>query len=370
MEAADEKDKEVAMKTKLVYVLTCNPERHYIEQALISVFSARYWNPDAHIALIVDDLTDQLLEGRRSLLEYISEKIVVPFADPALSSVYRSRWIKTSVRQFVKGRYLFIDCDTIIAGSLESLDQIDIEVGAVPDSLLSVKEYCKRMFDPVDNRAKLVGYDLSKEEYYFNSGVMLVGESERCYKLYELWHSYWLRFAEKGLLADQPTLARANIEMNHLIKTMDVRYNCIVYTQNTFTREAKILHISSYRNPSFIFSDKVLSYVRENGLKNEWLVSSILNPCSTFLPFDYDVLHSNRKQRRKWKKEITFSSKGYGDTIDASFEDFPMKSSFRCIVVGLMRFKWYKIGAELWMLWKRRQGLSHREKIKDNVCRK
>ena len=359
------------MKTKLVYVLTCAPEQHYIEQALISVFSARHWNPDSYIVLIVDDLTDRLLVGKRlEMLDYVSEKIVVPFEDETLSPMYRSRWIKTSVRQLVKGRYLFIDCDTVVSAPLDSVDQLEMEVGAVPDALIPVRDYSKSMFAPIDDRAKMVGYDLNNEEYHFNSGVMLVGENEQSYKLYELWHSYWLTHVEEKLLADQPTLARANVEMNHIIQPIDVRYNCIVYTQNVYTREAKILHISSYRNPSFIFSDKVLRYVQENGLKNEWLIYTILNPCSTFLPFDYEVLHSNRKQRRAWRNEIAFSSKGYGDVIDSSFEDFPMQSRFRWVVVGLFRVKWNRLSARLWMLWKRMHVWSHRAMIKDNVCRK
>ena len=62
------------MQTKLVYVLTCAPEATYIEQALISIWSARYHNPDAHIVLLVDDLTNQLLVGKRAeVLEYITE---------------------------------------------------------------------------------------------------------------------------------------------------------------------------------------------------------------------------------------------------------------------------------------------------------
>ena len=65
------------MKTKLVYVLTCAPEATYIEQALMAVFSARHWNPDAHIVLIVDEKTDRLLIGNRGrILQYITEKIV------------------------------------------------------------------------------------------------------------------------------------------------------------------------------------------------------------------------------------------------------------------------------------------------------
>ena len=78
------------MQTKLVYVLTCASEKHYIEQALIAVFSARHWNPEACIVLLVDDKTDALLVGKRSeILDYVSEKIVVPFENATLSPMYR-----------------------------------------------------------------------------------------------------------------------------------------------------------------------------------------------------------------------------------------------------------------------------------------
>ena len=98
------------MQTKLVYVLTCTPEATYIEQALISIWSARYHNPDAHIVLLLDDKTNELLVGKRAeVLEYVTEKVVVPFEDANATMMCRSRWIKTQVRQLVKGDFLFID---------------------------------------------------------------------------------------------------------------------------------------------------------------------------------------------------------------------------------------------------------------------
>lgn len=359
------------MKTKLVYVLTCAEDEYYIEQALMSVFSARHWNPETYIVLLVDDQTNCLLVGKRAeILNYISEKIVVPFEDATLSPVYRSRWIKTSVRQLVRGRFLYIDCDTIVKDSLDSIDEIQAIIAAVPDALLSVDEYSNSMFSPINKRAKIVGYDLAKERYHFNGGVLLVEENELAYQLFELWHFYWKFFAQEKLMADQPSLAKANIEMKHLIQPMDLVFNCIVYTQNNFTRQAKILHISSYRNPSYLFTKKVLDYVRNNGLKNQWIIDSILNPCATFLPFDYDVLHSDKRQRKVWIKEIVAFSKGYGKTIDSSFNDFPMQSRFRGVIVGLMRIKWNGLSAVLWVFWKRRHVWLKRLEIKDNVCRK
>ena len=130
------------MKTKLVYVLTCAPEATYIEQALISIWSARYHNPDAHIVLLVDDKTDQLLVGKRAeVLEYITEKVVVPFEDVNATMMYRSRWIKTQVRDLVQGDLLFIDCDTIVNHSLDELDVLQCEVGAVCESNLPIVEF-------------------------------------------------------------------------------------------------------------------------------------------------------------------------------------------------------------------------------------
>ena len=59
------------MKTSLVYVLTSSPSDLFYEQTLVSVWSARYWNPYMKIVLLVDDLTDETLVGNRTLFKRI-----------------------------------------------------------------------------------------------------------------------------------------------------------------------------------------------------------------------------------------------------------------------------------------------------------
>lgn len=359
------------MRTKLVYVLTCAPEKYYIEQALMSMFSARHWNPYAHIVLIVDDLTDKLLVGKRAeLLDYVSEKIVVPFDDASLSMMYRSRFIKTSVRQLIQGRFLFIDCDTIVCGDLSEIDTFDCEIGAVWESHLPVRDYCKPLFEYDQSCTLKLGVDLETEGVYYSSGVILADDTGVAKKLFQLWHSCWEESTALGMGIDQPALAKANVMLGRVVQRIPDVYNCIVFTKNNFTRQAKILHISSYRNPSYLFSKKVLEYVRNNGLKNHWIVDSIMRPCASFLPFDFDILYSTRKQRKEWIKEIAYFSSGYGKTIDASFADFPMKSHLRLVVIVLLRGKCNLFAAWLWMLWRRIFVWRHRKTIKDNVCRK
>lgn len=155
------------MKTKLVYVLTCAAEAYYIEQALMSIYTARHYNPEAQIILITDDLTDGLLCGTRGqLLRYITEKVVVPFEDASLSMMYRSRWLKTSVRGLISGDFLFIDTDTIINGSLASIDFCGANVAAVWESHLPVAQFNAAMVEEIRPKAQALGWDIDKEEYY------------------------------------------------------------------------------------------------------------------------------------------------------------------------------------------------------------
>lgn len=310
------------MKTKLVYVLTCAPEATYIEQALMAVFSARHWNPDAHIVLMVDDKTDALLTGKRGeILNYISEKIVVPFEDESLTPMFRSRWIKTQVRQLIKGDFLFVDSDTICQRPLSDIDNFDCEVGAVLESHLPVSEFCDALHRSAQNANEIIGVDIDAEKLYYSSGVLLVKDTRKTHKLYELWHRYWKEGNDIGLKIDQPSLAKANRETGHIIQQIPDSYNCILFTQTSGTREAHVLHIAAYRNPSFLFTNKVLNYVKVNGIGNEWLQKMILHPCATIMPFDYIIKHSTYKERRTWNKELAEAWKGYGEHIDANYAD-------------------------------------------------
>lgn len=357
------------MKTKIVYVLTSAPEATYIEQALMSVYSARHYNPAATIVLVVDEKTDALLIGKRGeILNYISEKIVVPFEDETLTPMFRSRWIKTQVRQLIKGDFLFIDSDTIIQKSLANIDTFDCEVGAVLESHLPVCEFCESLYEKAKEYNKIIGVDLDAEKLYFSSGVLFVRDTKKTHRLYELWHQYWQNGNGDGVKIDQPSLAKANREVGHIIKRIPDTYNCIMFTQPVFVREAHILHISSYRNPSFLFADRVLNYVRENGLENEWLRKMILNPCATMMPFDYRIKHSTYSERRMWRRELAEAWRGYGENIDVTYTDFPMQSRFRNYVLRLMQKRYTSLGMLCWLI-ERRLHIARR-KIKINECQK
>lgn len=355
------------MKTKLVYVLTCAEEGTYIEQALISAYSARYHNPDAHIVLIVDDKTNELLVGMRAeVLEYITEKIVIPFEDTTLMPMYRSRYIKTQVRELVAGDLLFIDSDTVINQSLEEIDQCPYDVAAVPESNLQISEFHPDIYKKMCESADKLRWNYVGEEYYFSSGVIYAKDTPKAHQLFQLWHQYWQEGLNLEVRIDQPSLAKANIECGHVIQLIDNHWNCIMFTYPRMAKEAYILHFAAYRNMSFLFSKRVLGYIKENGL-TEYVKDYIKHPCNSYIPFDSEFYHYKLKDYIKCYNILEKGVKNYAMYIDATFADYSPKN----VVYKFLRSGFYKLAITTLLILKwRRTRLNKKYKCIENICAK
>lgn len=341
------------MKTKLVYVLTCAPEATYIEQALMAVWSARYHNPKAHIVLLTDDKTDELLAGvRGELLNYVTEKIVVPF-DADKNMHYRSRWLKTSVRKLVKGDYLFIDCDTITMCDLSHIELVNAEVAMVRDENINIADEDYAAAKPMIENCKKIGFDVTKEKYYFNSGVMYVKDTQTTHKLYERWHELWREGVAKGINLDQPTFAKANYDMGHPVMLLEDRWNCIVQTQIVEVYSAYILHF--WHSISFLYFDRVLDYIKEHGL-TDVIKYYVLHSTETFLPSDNRIYLYTCKNYFRFYRLLKHSLRDYSRHIKGGYEDFKMHMRSDKIIIWLLEhncisvasmliilFKWYRV---------------------------
>lgn len=335
------------MRTKLVYVLTCSVEKYYIEQALMAVYSARYYNPTACIVLLMDNETNDLLIGTRSLLlDYISEKKVIRLSDE-MSMIERSRWLKTSVRNIIDGDFLFVDTDTIVTQQLNEIDTLTCDIGAVLDSHLTVAEFPDYMIQDVSFRAKICSWNLKDVDHYYSSGVLFVRDNESTRKFYEKWHSYWLDSCQKKLFIDQPAMTKANLEMN-LICQIEGVWNCIMYMKPLFVKFAKILHFTALNNESFLFSERVLNKLRTDGL-NDYLISNILSPTQSFFPYlreDF-VFFKFFKTLKLVSKNIRM----YGENIDPLYEDLNIKSRLGGYIKSFYQHRIYYFPTFLWMLW-------------------
>lgn len=340
------------MKTKLVYVLTCAPESNYIEQALVSIYTAKHYNPDAIIVLIVDDLTDGLLTDKRSeILEYITEKKVIEL-NKNLPIPERSRFLKTIMREYVQGDFLYVDCDTIITSSLAEVDEFTCDLGAALDSNVPISQFHKSSYENLDRDAHLMGWNLSLEEYYFSSGVFFCKDTELSKSFFEKWHYYWSEGLNKGRGSDQPSLAMANIVMNHPIQLLDNVWNCIMYTKPDFDYESKILHFSSYKNMSYIFSNAFLEKVKTDGIQHDFIQFSILQPFKTYIPFTNRISNFRIKDYIKLLKEVYNTTKMLSKTLNPPYEPYLSESGIYGQVKWLFEKHLFFIGSLIFIMFK------------------
>ena len=105
------------------------------------------------------------------------EKITVDF-NPEIGNKQCSRWIKTNLREYVKGDFLFIDTDTVITDKLDEIDDWDIDIGMVYDlNRITPTTFHKKLFEKVYHQALPVGVP------YYNSGVsfspIILDDTER-----------------------------------------------------------------------------------------------------------------------------------------------------------------------------------------------
>lgn len=228
------------MKTKLLYVLVSSESDIYLEQAYISMMSARHQMPDVKITLVTDNQTDKTLVGnRKKILDLINEKIIkdLPFG---LSGQKRSRILKTSCRNLVNGDFLFIDCDTIVLKPLDEIDFYPHELAACRDShaFFTNNPYRKMCID----HCRSLGCNIENENEYFNSGVILARDTKIVHSFYEEWNKNWEFGVTKHVFMDQPSFARTNLEFNHLITKLDDVWNCQIIHGVKYIQDAKILH--------------------------------------------------------------------------------------------------------------------------------
>lgn len=332
------------MKTKLVYVLTCAPEATYIEQALISIWSARYHNPDAHILLLTDNKTNDLLIGSRGeVLQYVTEKIIIPFDDDKTMH-YRSRWLKTSIRRLVDGDYLFIDCDTIIRCELSHIENVDADIAMVRDENINIADEVFAAAKPMIDNCKVVGLDITQEKYYFNSGVMYVKDTSLTHQLYNRWHELWQDGVNKGINLDQPTFAKANVDMGHPVVLLEDKWNTIVQSQIEDVYSAYILHF--WHSVSFLFDKHVMKYLRENGL-SDVIKYYILHPTETFLPSDNHIYYYKGKDYLRFYKVLKSTLKTYAKYIDSSFSEVEKCLPYAQYVKRLLQYKFYNLASML-----------------------
>lgn len=228
------------MQTKIVYTLVSSDNDYYLEQAYVSMCSVKYHEPFAEIVLVVDSLTKKTFAGERNkLLKFVNDIVEVEL-DKRYDAKKRSRILKSSVRKYVKGKFLYVDSDTLIVSSLNHIDQFCSGVSACYDSHSLFRDNPYRRM--CIKHGKLLEWPIEYAEEYFNSGVILVDDSESSYRFYERWSNLLLKSFDLGIDMDQPSFAKANYELGNVVKRLDDVWNCQLRHGIKYLNKACIIH--------------------------------------------------------------------------------------------------------------------------------
>ena len=112
------------MKTKILYILASSQSDIFWEQTFLSITSLRKTNPSVKVALLMDNITySTLAETRAMLLKIIDEPVVISL-DNVISNKEKSRVLKTNMRNYVDGDFLYIDSDALILSDLSTIDDV------------------------------------------------------------------------------------------------------------------------------------------------------------------------------------------------------------------------------------------------------
>lgn len=267
---------------KIVYVHIGTEKKEYLNMLKISVASVRKHMPNIEIDILTDNETGLFLK-KCEFLSGGNTVIMCVEVPKELTTVEKSRYLKTNLRNFVSGDFLYIDSDTVVCCDL-SQTEAKHSVSLVLDENRLLNEQDDGG-DFIRERALMRGYDLSSYYNYYNSGVMLIKDDETAKLFFNKWHEEWDKTRKPGMHQDQFSLNWINKNMD-IIAELDGSFNCQAtasYKGIEYLRNAKILHYFSLQNAGiYKLNDiKILS----DELTSEFIDSIIDHPEKAFRKF-------------------------------------------------------------------------------------
>lgn len=277
------------MAIKFVYALVSGEKDYYAEQAMVSMHSLRRHNPDSHIVLATDDETmDVVKRHGLPIMDYVSEFVTINSPE-GFTPVQRSRYVKTLIRRYIKGDFLYLDCDTVILGSLKALENFE---GDVAGTLFRHIKHWEKGVLP-DRLVEFYNKTKIKEEldfeFYCNGGVIYCKDNEKGHRLFEAWHNCWLESSTKyGYDFDQMNLWRANVMSGNIMTELPGEYNCqMIYINRVleYIYDCKVFHYQTFADHCTFIAFKrpeVLERIRQNGITPD-IEEAIRNPMREYL---------------------------------------------------------------------------------------
>ncbi len=230
---------------KVVYAIVAGPKSPFLDWATVSILLTKNLHKDFPIVLCTDDQTLAFIKKtNHKILGLIDEISCIQAFDGTPRE--RSRWVKTNIRQNVRGDFIYIDADAIPVGPLDRLYQHDADMAATNELTMP-----HTIVNWYEDACTCLNWQYSRD-HYFNSGIFFLRDSERGRHFGTMWNKKWLQWREhdkSGISADQPSFNSSLIELDVQMHLLPRRYNVFMLHPNVCEKDPRIFHYPASIRP-------------------------------------------------------------------------------------------------------------------------
>ncbi|MEY3050515.1 MAG: hypothetical protein RLY31_300 [Bacteroidota bacterium] len=185
----------------LVFILCTEGRDSYPEATATAIQSVRYSNPNLPVQVVTDPRSYRVVKEKHPVLSSLPDnwKVVNGVEGEPRK---RSRHLKTSLRRLVDGRCVFLDGDVLVRKSLLSLFELPVDLAAAVNHSTPVRE--NQVWPSEVRMLNELQWETPAEAYY-NTGVLLLNDTEETHRFWEQWHIHWKWSVRRtGRYVDQP----------------------------------------------------------------------------------------------------------------------------------------------------------------------
>ena len=257
--------KKEEIDTRIVYVLVAdNPKYMYFLH--LSIFSLLNFNRCKVTVLTdKDTLFDNYISSHAEI-----QRIEIP---DIYDTRKKSRFLKTQVGTIIKGRFLFIDCDTLIISSLKEIDDFDDDIAC---TLEYNNPYVGDQNYIVANTEEVGYMEHVDRKTYYNSGILFSNGSKKAKDFFQKWHENWKDYCSRfNKEIDQPAMHKTNTSMDLIIRKLPDKYNWMIYMKHYVCKNVKIIHYWHHTEGNKILDEIIKMIEEDEEIKAEHIVTII-----------------------------------------------------------------------------------------------
>lgn len=251
-----------------LYVLIANEKDQYAEMAATSMATLRATNKNAKIKVLTDCETDRLQTPAMRYLRNSADDIVVEKCDYD-TPLLRSRHLKLSCRNILKGDFVYLDLDTLISRDLSEFVAHRSDFAAVQDRTGPTEQMVEQ--------AARKGWVVPKQ--YFNSGVFGVHDTPAMHSVFEDAYALWLEASKDGFGWDQiPFNVAFHRSKEAQVEFLSQSYNAQIQIKSYAAIRPHIFHI--FGSHTAEYNETVLRVItkkfKETGSLDEDMIASFV----------------------------------------------------------------------------------------------